>query len=84
MASLIVRNIPDDVKERLRQQAAAKGRSMEAETRRILSDALEREDRKGESLGEFIARTISPENRVDLTPYLPPREPAREPPNFDE
>ena len=84
MASLVVRNIPDDVKERLRQRAAAKGRSMEAEARRILSEALKEDSRKGETLGELIARTISPENRVDLTPYLPPREPVREPPTFDE
>ncbi len=83
MASLVVRNIPDEVKERLRRRAAAQGRSMEAEARRILSDALEKDGRKGETLGELVARHFGPENGFDLEPYLPEREPMREPPSFD-
>jgi plasmid stability protein len=45
MAQILVRNIPDDVKEALRRRAAARGVSMETEVRAI----LEREARAGES-----------------------------------
>ena len=40
MAQLIVRNIEDEVKERLAQRARAHGHSMEEEARRILRDAV--------------------------------------------
>ncbi len=40
MAELILRNIDSDLKERLRQRAAAHQRSMNAELREILRDAL--------------------------------------------
>ena len=41
MAQLIVRNLPDDVKERLKRRAKQHGRSLEAEVREILLDASE-------------------------------------------
>ena len=37
MASITIRNLSDDVKKRLRRQAAENGRSLEAEAREILS-----------------------------------------------
>lgn len=40
MASITVRELDPEVKERLRRRAAAHGRSMEAEARAILSDAV--------------------------------------------
>ena len=40
MASISVRNLDDDVKERLRVRAARHGRSMESEIRVILVDAV--------------------------------------------
>jgi plasmid stability protein len=45
MAQLIVRNIEQDVKERLAQRARAQGHSMEEEARRILRKALGGEPR---------------------------------------
>jgi plasmid stability protein len=39
MASITIRNLDDDVKHRLRLQAAEHGRSLEAEARDILSRA---------------------------------------------
>lgn len=36
MASLTIRNVPDEVVDRLRQAAAANGRSMEQEVRALL------------------------------------------------
>lgn len=40
MASILVRNLDDDVQRRLKRRAAAHGRSMEAEVRAILADAV--------------------------------------------
>ena len=40
MATLTIRDFPDKERERLRRRAAAAGRSMEAEARRILLQGL--------------------------------------------
>lgn len=40
MAQLVVRNLDDEVVQRLKVRAAASGRSAEEEHRRILQDAL--------------------------------------------
>jgi plasmid stability protein len=46
MAVLTIRNVPDEVRDRLRLRAARSGRSMEAEVRAILTEAsLEDETR---------------------------------------
>ena len=44
MATLTIRNLPDDVREKLRQRAAAKGRSTEAEVRSLLTEAVTEKD----------------------------------------
>jgi antitoxin FitA len=43
MAQLLVRNLDDDVKERLRQRAARRGHSMEEEVRDILRAAADQD-----------------------------------------
>jgi antitoxin FitA len=55
MAQLIVRNIEDDVKERLAQRARRHGRSMEEEVRDILRSAVHN-DRKAETDSNFGTR----------------------------
>lgn len=40
MAAVSIRNLDDDVKERLRMRAASHGRSMESEIRAILVEAV--------------------------------------------
>jgi len=48
MADVIIRNLDDDIKERLRMRAASHGRSMESEIRAILVDAVtESDERRG-------------------------------------
>jgi plasmid stability protein len=42
MADIVLRNLDDDLKERLRQVAASHRRSMNAELREIVRDALTR------------------------------------------
>ena len=55
MAQLVIRNLEDDVKARLQSRAKKHGRSMEAEARDILRDAMHREDQPAEGLGTRIA-----------------------------
>ena len=81
MASITIRNLDDDVKTRLRMQAAGHGRSMEEEARLILAEAVERETVPAKGLGTMIHELFKPYGGVELE--LPPREPAREPPRFD-
>jgi plasmid stability protein len=46
MANLLVRNVDDSIVQSLREQAAAHGRSAEAEHRAILAEALGRPKRR--------------------------------------
>lgn len=55
MAQIIVRDIEDDVKERLQRRAAQHGCSMEAEVRDILRDAVKRDQQPSRGLGTEIA-----------------------------
>ena len=55
MASLVVRNLDDDLVKRLKERARGQGRSAEAEHRRILEEAL-RPKRTGAELWESLAR----------------------------
>ncbi len=41
MATVTIRNLPDDVRDKLRVQAAKRGHSMEAEARAILAAAVQ-------------------------------------------
>ncbi|WP_116140260.1 FitA-like ribbon-helix-helix domain-containing protein [Trinickia diaoshuihuensis] len=73
MASMTIRNIDEQLKSRLRVQAAHHGRSMEDEARDILRAALStRTETAGQSLIDSIRSRISPLGGVDLT--LPARE----------
>lgn len=53
MATLMIRDLDDEVKARLRVQAAEHGRSMEAEARILLAAALTGR-RPSRGLGSFI------------------------------
>ena len=55
MAQLVVRNLDEEVKAKLRRRAAAHGRSMEEEVRAILRDAVKEEVRARGGLGTEIA-----------------------------
>ena len=81
MASITIRNLDDDVKTKLRMQAAENGRSMEEEARLILAEAVAREAAPAKGLGTAIHVLFKPFGGIDLN--LPPREPMREPPRFD-
>jgi|CXWL01.1.fsa_nt_gi plasmid stability protein len=73
MASITVRKLDDEIKERLRVRAAQAGHSMEEEARSILIRAL-----GGATGPEFLARArriFGPEHGVELE--IPRRESAR-------
>jgi antitoxin FitA len=55
MAQLVVRNIENEVKIRLRRRASKHGRSMEEEVRDILRDAVKEEEVSAGGLGSEIA-----------------------------
>ncbi len=55
MAQLVVRNLDADVKTRLGRRAARHGRSMEAEVRQILADAVASDEPAAGSLGSRLA-----------------------------
>lgn len=59
MAQLIVRDLEESVKERLRRRAARHHRSLEAEVRDILRDAVARPDLQEGHLGSRIARRFT-------------------------
>lgn len=77
MASITIRNLDDDIKQRLRVRAAEHGRSMEEEARdilrRVMGDAETPRD-----LAAAIRARVARAARADLE--LPAREPMREPP----
>lgn len=55
MSQLLVRNLDPGVKERLKVRARRHGRSMEAEAKAILQEAVSREPQPGGKLSEQIA-----------------------------
>jgi plasmid stability protein len=70
MATLTIRNLPDQVRDRLRIRAAHAGRSMEAEARAILAGALAPEKPRvsAEELQQLVADLYAgspPPNAVD-------------------
>lgn len=79
MASITIRNLDDQVKQRLRVRAALNGRSMEEEARDILRQVVS-EDVPPRDLAAAIRARLAPADRADLA--LPEREPMREPPRL--
>lgn len=80
MATMTIRNIDDQLKARLRVQAAQNGRSMEDEARDILRAALSVQPARGSSLVEAVRARVAPIGGIDLE--LPAREPIRTPPDL--
>ena len=81
MASITIRNLDADVKQRLRIRAAEHGNSMEEEARRILRAALAGQAAPRTNLARAIRERFAPLGGVELR--LPERQPMREPPHFD-
>lgn len=78
MASLIVRNIEEGIKARLRMRAFKNGHSMEEEVRHILKDAIEHDP--PQNLADLALEIFGPRHGVDLE--IPRAPTNREPPDF--
>lgn len=70
MATITIRNLDDELKARLRRQAAEHGRSMEEEARQILGEALNESTHGG--LGTRIRERFAPFGGIELE--LPDRD----------
>ena len=76
MGSMTIRQIDDAFKDRLRQRAAANGRSVESEVRHMLTSQLDRDDprnypagtapRPGESFVHHLIRITRPGVDIEL------------------
>lgn len=77
MANIIIRNLEEATKRKLKIRAAMNGRSMEQEAREILKAALARAPQKKANLAERVREIFSPLGGVELERI--PREPIREP-----
>ena len=77
MASLLIRNLDEDLKAALRVRAAQHGRSMEEEARQLLRRSLT-DTRPATGLGSRIARRFAAAGGVDLP--TPTRSLPRRPP----
>lgn len=82
MATMTIRNIDEQLKAKLRVNAAMHGRSMEEEARDILRSVLTQQAAGSVSLVQSIRARVAAFGGVDLE--IPAREPAREPVSFDE
>ena len=77
MASIIVRNLEEGLKHRLKVRAAENGRSMEQEAREILKGELNKPEDQPANLAEAIRKIFEPLGGVELR--IPPRGPIRDP-----
>jgi len=79
MASLTIRNLEDEVKHRLRRQAAENGRSLEAEVRQILNRSVNLQEpprsKTGLDLFRGIRAVVEKYGGVELE--IPPRTAMR-------
>ena len=74
MATMTIRNLDDQLKQRLRVRAATHGRSMEDEARDILRNALANQP-SAPSLIEAIRARVDPLGWIELD--IPAREAIR-------
>jgi antitoxin FitA len=80
MTQITIRNIDDAVRLKLRTRAAAKGRSLEAELREIITRAAS-EAEATVDVGLSIRQRVQRLGGVEL--QIPPRSQARKLPDFE-
>jgi antitoxin FitA len=80
MTQITIRNLDDAVRLKLRTRAAAKGRSLEAELREIITRAAS-EAEPTPNIGRSISQRFKRIGGVELD--IPPRSGARKLPDFE-
>lgn len=83
MASVLIRNIDDDVKTKLQNRAKRNGHSLEAELRVVLKEAVETETIATEGFGTRFAKIFAPYNLTEADFEPLPRH-TREPIDFSK
>ena len=88
MASILIRNLSDETKAKLRVRAAQHGRSLEAEARIALDQMVKdkpviKAKGKGDWVDELRARLMAITGGVDIEMVLPPRQPMQPPIDYD-
>ena len=83
MASITVRNLDEDVKERLKIRAVRNGRSLEAEARVLLRDAVAERRGPVSNLGTRFAERFAKYNLKE-SDLQRPDDHQRPPVTFDE
>ena len=81
MASITIRNLPDQIKENLRVKAAKHGVSLEAYLRTILQQASKPDNGKPVNILDLAQKYFGSEKGVDLD--LPERGSHRKSVSFD-
>ena len=76
MASITIRNLPDDTKKLLRRQAAENGRSVEAEARDLLNKGVAHQPATAANLFDALRKRFEPLGGVE--PEIPRRGMAEE------
>ncbi|MGB7284652.1 MAG: Arc family DNA-binding protein [Candidatus Acidiferrum sp.] len=84
MAQLVVRQLENEVKDKLRRRAKRHGRSVEEEVREILRDATKREAQGSRRLGTEIARLFLHAGLGKGEEIRELRDLEIQPPDFDE
>ena len=77
MASIVIRNLDEATKRKLKIRAAMNGRSMEQEAREILKSALAQTAKKKANVAERIREIFAPLGGVEVERL--PREAMRDP-----
>jgi antitoxin FitA len=77
MPTIIIRNLDETTKRKLKVRAAMNGRSMEQEVREILKSTLAQTSKKHANLAERVRAIFDPLGGVELERL--PREPVRDP-----
>ena len=77
MASIVIRNLDEATKRKLKIRAATNGRSMEQEAREILKSTLSQASRRKSNLADRIREIFGPLGGVELERL--PREAIRDP-----
>jgi plasmid stability protein len=85
MASVTVRDVEDETKQRLRLRAARHGNSLEAELRVVLREAAsarEKVSRPPRNLYDAVRELVEPHGGFDIP--IPPRQRAPRPVPFED
>jgi plasmid stability protein len=70
VAQIIVRNLEDDVLDKLRDRALQHGHSLEKEVRNIVRDAVMQQKSTPKKLGTILAERFAGNSDIDDEPFV--------------